>query len=107
MLQCADPVDQSAAMLHDAIEDTELTLDHLRDAGYRSDVVAAIDALTKRTQESHEQYIDRVAGNAVACRVKIADIEENLANNLRSPSAPGNAERIRRYGAALVQLRAV
>jgi (p)ppGpp synthase/HD superfamily hydrolase len=35
MLRFADPVDQAAAVLHDAVEDTETTLDDLRDAGYR------------------------------------------------------------------------
>ena len=32
MLRLADPVDQTAAVLHDAVEDTEITLGDLRDA---------------------------------------------------------------------------
>ena len=42
---------------------------------------------------------------ASGLKVKIADLEENLANNRRSPLATGNADRIRRYEAALVRLR--
>ena len=105
MLRFSDPVDQAAAVLHDAVEDTELTLDDLRRAGYLSEVVDAIDALTHRPDESYEEYIGRVVQNPVACRVKTADLEENLANNQRSPRALGNAERIRRYEAALDRLR--
>jgi (p)ppGpp synthase/HD superfamily hydrolase len=105
MLLFADPVDQTAAVLHDVVEDTDITLDDLHRAGYSSEIVAAIDALTHRTHESYEQYIDRVARNSVARRVKAADIEENLANNRRSPDEPGNADRIRRYEAALDRLR--
>jgi hypothetical protein len=62
--------------------------------------------LTHRPTESYEQYIERVARTPVARRVKTADIEENLANNRRSPEAPGNANRIIRYRAALDRLRA-
>jgi hypothetical protein len=36
--------------------------------------------------------------------VKIADLWENLANNRRSPEAPGNADRIARYEWALERL---
>jgi (p)ppGpp synthase/HD superfamily hydrolase len=106
MLRFADPVEQTAAVLHDVVEDTELTLDDLRRAGYRSEVVAAIDALTQRPDESYEQYIGRAARNPVARRVKAADIEENLANNRRSPDEPGNADRIRQYEVAFDRLRA-
>ncbi len=105
MLRFGDPVGQMAAVLHDAVEDTEITLGDLRDAGYPPEIVDAIDALTHRTNESYEQYVDRVARNTVARRVKIADLEENLANNRRSPVAPGTADRIRRYEAALNRLR--
>jgi (p)ppGpp synthase/HD superfamily hydrolase len=105
MLQFADPADQMAAVLHDVVEDTEFTLDNLRDAGYRPEVVDAIDALTHHSHDSYEQYIESVARNPVARRVKIIDLEENLANNRRSPLAQGNDDRIRRYEAALDRLR--
>ena len=105
MLRFADPVDQTTAVLHDVVEDTEITMDDLRDAGYRPEIVDAIDALTHRTEDSYEQYIESVARNPVARRVKIADLEENLANNRRSALGPGNADRIRRYEAALDRLR--
>jgi hypothetical protein len=36
--------------------------------------------------------------------VKVAELKDNLANNRRSPSAPGNSDRIRRYEAALARL---
>ena len=52
----------------------------------------------------YEDYIERVAENEVARRVKIADLRENLANNQRLLEAAGNAERIDRYEAALARL---
>lgn len=104
MLSFGDPVAQMAAVLHDAVEDTHLELHNLVDAGYSPELVAAIDALTHRPDESYDDYIDRVAANPIGRRVKIVDLKDNLANNRRSPDAPGNAERIRRYEKALARL---
>jgi hypothetical protein len=104
MLTCRETVDQIAAVLHDAVEDTALEIRDLVEAGYQSDVVAAVDSLTRRISESYDDYIKRVGENEVARRVKIADLRENLANNRRLPDAPGKAERIHRYETALALL---
>ena len=87
MLRVTDPVEQMASVLHDVIEDTDVSIDDLVEAGYTED------------------YIDRVARNDVARRVKIADVNENLANNRRLPNSPANTERIGRYTRALERLR--
>ncbi|HVM15940.1 MAG TPA: hypothetical protein VM287_16645 [Egibacteraceae bacterium] len=106
MLFLAEPADQIAAVLHDVIEDSDLELRDLVEAGYSPQIVAAIDSLTHRAEESYEDYIDRVAANEIARRVKFADLRDNLANNLRLPNSPGNAARIARYERALAQLGA-
>jgi (p)ppGpp synthase/HD superfamily hydrolase len=104
MLSLGDPVDQIVGVLHDTIEDTDLELRHLVEGGYSPEAVAAVDALTHRAHESYDEYIERVAANGIARRVKLADLRENLANNLRLPTSPGNAERIARYERALTRL---
>jgi (p)ppGpp synthase/HD superfamily hydrolase len=106
MLRFTDPDEQIASVLHDAIEDTKLTIDDLVKARYPAHVVAAIDRLTHRDDETYEQYIDRIGGNELARRVKIEDLEENLANNRRLPSTRDNSERIERYTWALERLGA-
>jgi hypothetical protein len=107
MLSLADPADQIAAVLHDAIEDTDLELKDLTEAGYSAPIVEAVGRLTHRAEESYEDYIDRLATNEIARRVKVADLRENLANNLRRPGSPGNGDRIARYERALARLGAV
>jgi (p)ppGpp synthase/HD superfamily hydrolase len=104
MLSLDDPHEQIVAVLHDAIEDTELELRHLVEVGYPPEVVAAVDAVTHRPDESYDDYIERVAGNELARRVKLADVRENLTNNLRLPASPANAERIARYRRAHARL---
>jgi (p)ppGpp synthase/HD superfamily hydrolase len=106
MIELREPVDQMAAVLHDVVEDTDVELRDLVEAGFRDDVVAAVDSLTHRPQESYDDYIERLALNDVARRVKIIDLRENLANNRRSPSAAGTVERIACYEMALTRLGA-
>ena len=104
MLRFEDPLLQTVAVLHDVVEDTDMSLELLSRAGFGSAVVRAVDALTRRQGEPYHLYIERVARDQIASRVKCADLAENLANNERDPGAPGNADRIRKYRAALVRL---
>ncbi|OAA25016.1 HD domain-containing protein [Frankia sp. EI5c] len=66
-----------AAILHDVVEDTELTVEDLAAAGYPPAVVAAVDALSHRVDESVESYLARVAADPIAVVVKRADIQDN------------------------------
>ena len=87
MLRSQDPVGQIASVLHDAIEDTDLTIDDLVEAGYTADVVAAIDCLTHRHGETYEDYIDRVARNDVGAT------RQDCGPRRESREQPSTAER--------------
>lgn len=66
------------AVLHDVIEDTEWTLDMLREQGATEPVIAALDCLTRKENESYGEYIKRVMTNRDACEIKICDLEDNM-----------------------------
>lgn len=95
---------QTAAVLHDILEDTPTDLDQLRAAGIPPTVLEAVLALTHRAGQTYEQYIEQVAANDIARQVKLADLAENLANNRRLPPAPTVLARIERYQNALRRL---
>src|SRR6185369_3489244 len=57
---------QIAAILHDVVEDSETTIADLAAAGYPPAVVAAVDALSHRPDESTRDYLARVAADALA-----------------------------------------
>lgn len=97
---------QAAAVLHDVLEDTDLGVDGLREAGMPEGVVAAVVALTHRDEQSYEEYIEDVARNGVARQVKLADLADNLANNRRLGTTPAVLARIDRYERAVQRLRA-
>ncbi len=106
-MEFCDPVDQMAAVLHDAVEDTDLILGDLAAAGFPDDVVVAVDNLTHQAGESYDDYIERLAINEIARRIKIVDLQQNLSNNRRLARSVERDERIDRYERALTRLGAV
>ncbi len=66
------------AMLHDTVEDGDWTLRGLSEEGFDPVVVAAIDALTHREDETYMDYVRRAAANPIAVAVKRADLTDNL-----------------------------
>ena len=55
-----------AALLHDTVEDSDVTLDDLRARGLAPSVLSAIEALTKRDGEDYPAFIERVARDPIA-----------------------------------------
>lgn len=77
MLHLADEAAQIVAVLHDTIEDTDLTEDDLRREGFSDEVVAAVCLVTHRKHEPYADYVVRCAGNPLARQVKLSDLEDN------------------------------
>ncbi|MEG4840437.1 GTP pyrophosphokinase [Microcoleus sp. B9-D4] len=94
------------AVLHDAVEDSELTLEQLRSEGFPEVLVSAIEAITKIEGEPYAAYLERVIANPIALQVKIVDVTHNL--DLRRIAHPTEADfqRIAKYKKVLSQLRA-
>lgn len=69
-----------AALLHDVIEDTDTSLDEIREE-FGHAVCVAVEALTHRKGESYDDYIQRVRMNPIATVVKVADIADNLSDS--------------------------
>ncbi len=78
MFRCEGEIERIVAVLHDVIEDTEVTLDDLRREGFSDEVLTALECVTKRQGESYEQFVERAAANLIARRVKLADLEDNM-----------------------------
>jgi guanosine-3',5'-bis(diphosphate) 3'-pyrophosphohydrolase len=76
----ATEAERCAAVLHDVVEDCDVSFDDLRKAGFSEEVVEAVDALTKRPDEASDymKAIRRVAQNPIARRVKLRDLADNL-----------------------------
>jgi hypothetical protein len=60
-------------------------------------VVEAIDCLTRREDESYEQFIERLRPNRLARRVKLADLEDNMDVRRLPAVTEKDRERLDRY----------
>ena len=78
MLRVNTEHEQMAAVLHDVVEDTSVTLDNLAQEGFPSEVLRAIAALTKLPGETLLEAAARAAADPVARKVKLADNAENM-----------------------------
>lgn len=68
------------AALHDVIEDSNVTLKDLIDAGLCAEVVYAVGLLTRRAGQDEFDYLSNIKNNDLAREVKIADMISNLAD---------------------------
>ncbi len=88
-----DPIRRTAAILHDVVEDSSVTLADLA-ALFPSYIVEAVDALTRRPGEQPEKYYARVRANPVARDVKEADLDDNTEPTRMRALDPGTRDRL-------------
>jgi len=69
---------QAVAWLHDVVEDTDITIEHLRDLGIPSAVLRGVACLTRREDEKYSEFIERCSLTRLTRVVKYVDIQDNL-----------------------------
>ena len=101
------------AVLHDVVEDGPgWTLERLEAEGFSASVIDALWLVTKRPEdqggdeESYLRFVRRTLPNAVARRVKIADVRDNLNATRFKELTERDRLRMNRYLAALRELGA-
>jgi (p)ppGpp synthase/HD superfamily hydrolase len=86
-----------AAVLHDVVEDTDLSLEDLRVEGFSEEVLLAVECLTRRDDESYDEFIERVKTSEIALQVKIADLEDNMNLNRLAEVTQKDLARLEKY----------
>ena len=74
--QMKDEYSTLVALLHDTLEDTDVTAEYLR-AEFPAEVCDAVELLTKPEDMDYFDYIEKVKRSDLARRVKLADLEHN------------------------------
>lgn len=66
-------------MLHDILENTVVSKTILKEVGFPSYIIDAVDVLTRKTDD-YDLYIDSIiqSNNALAINVKLIDLEHNM-----------------------------
>lgn len=85
------------AILHDIIEDTDVTEDYLLKIGLSKRIVDAVVALTRSKDIDYQEYIKNLSSNPLAKEVKLADLEHNMDLKRLPTLEEKDLERNRKY----------
>ncbi len=75
-----DYLAEAVAWLHDVLEDTAITVDDLKRSGVPDEVITRVVLLTNKGGIAYEHYLEHIKADAVATKVKIADMLTNLGD---------------------------
>jgi hypothetical protein len=68
---------KTVALLHDVVEDSDITTKELTKY-FDDDIVLAVDCITKKRGQKYQDYLEVVKNNELARKVKIADLTHNI-----------------------------
>ena len=83
--QMDDEYSTCVALLHDVVEDTNVTFETLSRT-FPKEIIDVIAILTHTDDEPYLEYVSRIKSNSIAQKVKIADLRHN-SDESRLPDA--------------------
>ena len=86
-----------AALLHDVVEDTDWTLEGLREAGFPAEVTDSLALLTHEEGVPYLDYVARLKPNPIARAVKLADLAHNMQLERLDEVTQRDRERYEKY----------
>lgn len=90
------------ALLHDVVEDTDITFENLKDAGFSEDVIYALKLLTHDENMPYMDYVKRIKRcSELARKVKIADLRHNSDLTRLDTVSDKDIKRAEKYDQAL------
>ena len=75
--QMTDEAKTVVALLHDVVEDTELTFEDLEKQGFGEEIISALKLLTHNDDTPYMDYVAKIKTNKIATAVKLADLKHN------------------------------
>ena len=93
------------ALLHDVMEDSDISLDFIKEQGFSEDVTEALLSLTRRKDEEYGEYIKRIKNTGgIALSVKKADLRHNMTSERLDNFTEKDKERLKKYKASYKEL---
>jgi (p)ppGpp synthase/HD superfamily hydrolase len=92
------------ALLHDVVEDTDMTLEDIKNEGFSDEVVEALSLLTHQKDVSYYDYIVKIGTNPIAIDVKIADLKHNSDLSRLTEITQSDFERADKYKKCIIYL---
>ena len=97
MTQLSDEHEMTVAVLHDVVEDSELSFEDLIAVGISHQAIASLKLLTHVDGVPYQDYIAALARDPVARRIKMLDLQDNMDLNRMPNPRQKDFDRIQRY----------
>ena len=102
--QMNDELSTCVALLHDVVEDTDITLDDLKSKGFPDEVIEALVLMTHNDGVPYLDYVRAMKDNPIARKVKLADLAHNIDLTRLDKVDDKAIERINKYKQAVLIL---
>ncbi len=105
MMSVDSTAEKIVAVLHDVVEDTDVTFEQLEEEGFSEQILNALKLLTHLPDVSYEDYISEIQHHPLARSVKLADLKDN-SNVFEIPELRASDwERLQKYHQAFIRLQ--
>lgn len=99
-----DEISCTCALLHDVVEDTDITFDDLQKMGYPSEVIRVLKMLTHDKSVPYMDYAAAIAEDPIARKVKLADLRHNSDSSRLKEVTEKDRQRLEKYSRAIALL---
>ncbi len=96
-----DEVTCTAALLHDVVEDTDVTFEDLAEMGFTPEVLRIVRLLTHDPEVPYMDYVRRIKEDPQAAKVKLSDLRHNCDLTRIDHVAQRDLDRVKKYKAAM------
>ena len=105
--QMKDEETTCVALLHDVVEDTDWTLDELREQGFDARIIEALKLMTHAEGVPYMEYVTQIKPNPIAKVVKLADLRHNSDLTRLNEVNEKALARVEKYKKAIAMLEEV
>ncbi len=95
----------SIAVMHDVVEDTDVTFQDLEDMGFTPRVISALRLLTKMPGQTAKEYLEGIKSNKDTIAVKLADLRHNSDIRRLKGITEKDVARMKKYNEMYLELR--
>lgn len=89
------------ALLHDVVEDTDITFEQLKEEGFGDDIIFAIKLMTHQKGVPYFDYVRAIKENPIAKSVKLSDLKHNSIVERLDQISDRDRDRIKKYQKAI------
>ncbi|WP_091014471.1 HD domain-containing protein [Paenibacillus amylolyticus] len=105
MMKMDDNTSMIVAVLHDVLEDTIFNIHDVEESEFSTEVVEALQSVSRKKGESYMNFIRRCKENEIGRKVKTADIEDNMDLSRIPNPTDIDYDRAKKYEKALKLLK--